>query len=133
MEKEEIVAYWVEMSEKDAVAMRDIYQAGQYSWSLFIGHLSVEKMIKAIYITNHPDGMAVIKSHDLVRLAKEANIEMSETKLDILDRFTTFNIAARYPDYKLKFYKDCTREYTKDRIIEIDEVLEWLRKMINKE
>ena len=38
--------------------------------------------------------------HNLSRIIQKINIEISEEKLDILDTITTFNIKARYDDYK---------------------------------
>jgi len=40
---------------------------------------------------------------------------------DLLDLTTTFNVAARYPDYQQTFYPRCIREYTAERMAEIEE------------
>jgi|GEM_PF-2361239 len=45
---------------------------------------------------------------------------------------TTFNIQARYPDYKYKFYKNCTREFTEYHIHQIKDFHEWIKKKINQ-
>ena len=34
--------------------------------------------------------------------------------MDLLDVVNKFNIKARYPEYKLQFYKQCDKEYTKN-------------------
>lgn len=44
--------------------------------------------------------------------------------------FNSFNISARYEDYKNEFYKKCTREYAIEQIKNIEEVREWLKKML---
>ena len=49
-----------------------------------------------------------------------------ERQQDLLDLFTTFNISARYPDYKESFYRKCTPEYTAERLREIEEIRTWL-------
>ena len=51
-------------------------------------------------------------------------------KPDLLDLISTFNISARYPDYRKTFYQKCTHEYTKARIDEINEVRTWLLNLI---
>jgi len=41
-----------------------LFEKGDYTWSLFIGHLVLEKLVKAWYIKNTPDLPPLI--HDLV-------------------------------------------------------------------
>ena len=49
-EKEKIVKYWLESSDDDFETMEIIYKAKRFSWSLFIGHLMLEKLFKAYYV-----------------------------------------------------------------------------------
>ena len=65
--------------------------------------------------------------HNLTRLVQMIDIEVSEEKLNILDTITTFNIRARYDDYKQLFYKKCTPEYTATWIKNIEEMILWLK------
>ena len=55
---------------------------------------------------------------------------MTDEQLDILDTITTFNIRARYDDYKQLFYKKCTPEYTKIWVAHIEEMMEWLKEKL---
>jgi len=41
-----------------------------------------------------------------------ADIELSEDEQNLTDDVNHFNIRARYPDFKLAFYKKCTREFS---------------------
>jgi HEPN domain-containing protein len=50
MTKEEVIHFWVESSDKDFQTMSHLYLSGDYMWSLFIGHLVIEKLLKAYYI-----------------------------------------------------------------------------------
>ena len=59
---------------------------------------------------------------DLLRLAQKAYLQLSDNQQDQFDIITTFNINARYPDYKQSFYKKCTYEYTKVNIDIITEL-----------
>lgn len=43
------IEYWVESSEDDYKAMNNSYASKDYVWSLFIGHLAIEKLLKAVY------------------------------------------------------------------------------------
>jgi HEPN domain-containing protein len=131
MDKEEIFKYWKDTSDKDYITMNNLFASKDYSWSLFIGHLVIEKLLKAVYIKNTED-INPPRIHDLLELAKRANIRVSEQQEDILDLLSTFNISARYPDYKQSFYLKCTVDYTNQRINEIKELRQWLISIIKK-
>ena len=45
MTKEEIIEYWITSSDKDFAAMEHLFKSQDYSWSLFIGHLVIKKLI----------------------------------------------------------------------------------------
>lgn len=52
--------------------------------------------------------------------------------MDLFDLITSFNIEARYPDYKHEFYKKCDREFTSLYIRKIKELREWLLDQLKK-
>lgn len=112
MQKQELVAYWLDTAEKDYQAMKHLYASRDYHWSLFMGHLVIERLLKALFVAYHDEGMGVPHSHDLLLLAEKAGIDTTRRQKDLLDPITTFNIGARYPDYKRSFYLKCTPEYT---------------------
>lgn len=80
--------------------------------------------MKAIYVKHKKDDPP--RTHDLLRLAEKAGIETTEIQKDALDLITTFNINTRYPDYKQKFYKKCTPEFTSANLEAIKELRKWL-------
>jgi HEPN domain-containing protein len=125
MDKEELISYWIEGSDKDFGLMIHLYKKKYYNWSLFFGHLVTEKLLKALYVKNidikHP------YDHDLLRLALKAKLELNEAQKDILDMVSTFNIRARYDDFKFEFYKICTKEFTKEWIDKIKEFRTWIK------
>jgi HEPN domain-containing protein len=124
--KEELILYWRETSEQDFKTMINLFKSKDYHWSLFIGHLVIEKLMKAIYVKNTPFDSNPPKTHDLLVISEKAGLTTTEMQKDLLDMFTTFNISTRYPDYKQNFYKKCTEEFTNNRINEIKELRLWL-------
>jgi HEPN domain-containing protein len=64
--------------------------------TLFVGHISVEKLIKALYVKLHGKHAPLI--HNLYRLAELCEIELADECSDWLDTITSFNINARYDD-----------------------------------
>ena len=65
----------------------------------FIGHLVIEKLLKAYYVRtvdiNHPF------IHDLLRIAQKTDLRLTKVQEDFLDVVTTFNLGTRYSDYKM--------------------------------
>jgi hypothetical protein len=66
----------------------------------------------------------------LRRLAKISDLEIDNEKMKWLDAITTFNLNARYDDYKQEFYKKCTKEYTAVWINNIKSMHLWIKKKL---
>lgn len=114
MEKNEIIEYWIKLAAEDYSAMLNLLKSGNYTWTLFLGHLIIEKLLKAYYAKNCDISTPFV--HNLTQIAEKAGLKLSDKQKDFLDLLNTFNILARYPDYKLEFYKKCTKEYATKQI-----------------
>jgi len=64
--KDEHINYWVKTAGNDIEAMQDIFNAGRYDWALFVGHLALEKILKAHWVKNNTKSFPP-KIHDLVK------------------------------------------------------------------
>jgi len=129
MTKIEHISYWRESSKHDLDSAESIYKTGKYDWCLFIGHLALEKILKAVYVDVYDNEMPP-KLHNIVRLAELAHINLTEDQKLLLDTINDFNIQTRYPDYKLDFYKKCTKEYSEDYLNKIKELHKWFNSLI---
>lgn len=130
MTKDEIINYWLNSASADLKAMNSLFKSGHYIWALFLGHLVIEKLLKAVYVKNIGTNVPYI--HNLVRIAEEAKMGLTEKQKDFLAEVTTFNIKSRYPDYKGRFYKKATRKFTAHYLKEIKEFRQWLLKKTKK-
>ncbi|HCS78702.1 TPA: DNA-binding protein [Patescibacteria group bacterium] len=79
-----------------------------YDWSLFFWHLALEKILKGL-ITKHEKIPPPV--HRLDKLALLAEIKLTSEQVDQLKEISSFNLEARYDDYKHKFYKKATKEF----------------------
>jgi len=122
---EKVIAHWLTTSGDDFNTMGKLYDAGSYHWALFLGHISLEKLLKGYYVKHREKHAPTI--HNLYRLAELADIELSEQYSDWLDTITSFNINARYDNYKREFYDLCTQEYTEAWINRIMELRQWIK------
>ena len=125
---EKIKNHWLETSNDDFKAMNKLFKSKSYNWALFVGHISVEKLLKALYVKLHGKHAPTI--HNLYRLAELCEVDLTDEYSDWLDTITSFNINARYDDYKKEFYNLCTREYAKLWISRIKELRKWIKMML---
>ena len=127
-EKQKIIDFWVISSDDDFDTMMAMYDTHRYSWSLFLGHLTLEKILKAYF--------AKIKNeyppftHNLLKLAKDSDLTLSDELKINLTTITAFNLNTRYDDYKRSFQKKCTPGFTLDWINKIKIIRLWIKEQI---
>ena len=102
---------------------------GQYVFALFAFHLTIEKLVKAIWIK---DNSAIYppRTHDLTILYNQTDLDLTNGWYDYLGTINEWNIEGRYPDYKLKIYKRASAEYLKEHTEKLIVLKELLLKYI---
>ena len=128
LNKDKLIKYWIDGSDDDFVTMTAMFDSKRYSWSLFIGHLMIEKLLKAYYVKVKSDYPPFI--HNLLRLAEKTDLELTDTVKEQLVTITAFNINARYDDYKMSFKNQCTPEFTAEWINKLKEMRPWIKTLI---
>jgi HEPN domain-containing protein len=88
MKNSEVIDYWIASSNKDFRAMGSMFKSGHYVWALFLGHLVLEKLLKAVYVKNVDANVPY--THDLTKIAAKADLSLSEDQKDFLDAVTAF-------------------------------------------
>jgi HEPN domain-containing protein len=129
MTKEEHIKYWLEGAQHDLESAEAIFNSGRYDWCLYVGHLALEKIIKAVFVEKNDNNIPP-KIHNLVRLAELSRIELNDEQKFFLDKVNDFNIQTRYPDYKHEFYKICDVEYAKENMSKIKEFYSWFNSLL---
>lgn len=115
-----IMNYWFKTAEHDFETMLGLYRIKRYSDCLFFGHIVLEKILKALVVSAINEHAP--RLHDLVRLSILAKINLTKKQTMFLKEVNDFNIATRYPDVKLNFYKKCTPKFTKGYLDEIKSI-----------
>jgi len=108
--------------------MLDLYQTKNNSWALFMGHLVIEKLLKALFVKTKGDYPPLI--HDLRRICEKADVKLDMEQQIVLDSISRFNINARYDDYKQSFYKLCTDNFTAEWIEKIETCRLWIKEKL---
>lgn len=80
------VDYWLEEGDEALKVAEHLFEKKDYSYSLFFGHLAVEKILKAIYVQKNGEHAPQI--HNLVRLAQQAGLSLNAEQIDSLNKIT---------------------------------------------
>ena len=107
MTKEEHIEYWIKSSDQNSETMEYLFKGGKYVEALFFGHLTLEKICKALWIKNNEFNYPP-KIHNLVSLLEKCLIHINEDDLEFLDIMNRYQLEGRYPDYLNLIYKETT-------------------------
>ncbi|EMS77707.1 HEPN domain-containing protein [Desulfotignum phosphitoxidans] len=129
MDIKEHIKYWLDSADHDWDTVQSLFSAAKYDWCLFIGHLVLEKILKALYVQANNNQLPP-KTHNLVKLARLSKLDLSMEQEILLDEVNDFNLEVRYPQYKSEFYKRCTRKFSADYYQKINETMIWLKSQI---
>ncbi len=123
----DLMNYWFESADNDFDTMKVLLENKKNTWCLFVGHLVIEKLLKGLYARNNPENPIVPKTHNLILLSQKANLNVPNDIREKIQIINTFNISARYDDYKKSFQEKCTDDYTYEQVNNIEEVQRWLK------
>ena len=123
-----IVKYWLDAAVHDFETAGSLFRTGKYDYCLFLCHLSLEKLLKALAtraMKDHPPF-----THNLLYLAGKANLQLSKTQIGMLDEINKFNMEARYPEDLKVFYKKANKVFAKKYLDITKDFWKWLRKKL---
>ena len=92
MTKEDHITYWCESAQHYLEASESMLETVRYDWCLFVGHLALEKTIKAIFVDRNDNNMPP-RIHNLVRLAEISAIELDGEQKILLDKIRTITLS----------------------------------------
>jgi len=127
-DKQKLIDFWIAGADDDYDTMIAMFDTKRYSWALFVGHLMIEKLLKAYFVKineNYPPF-----THNLLKLARDTNLPLTDELKLQLTTITAFNLNSRYDDYKRSFQKKCTPDFTNEWIEKIKELKLWIREQI---
>ena len=95
------VSYWCNGAKYDLSVANAMLKSKKYPYALFMGHLCLEKLLKAL-VVKYTEAHAPF-SHSLPFLADRSGVEIPEEILIKLREFMEFHFEARYPDVTKAF------------------------------
>lgn len=123
-EIDKTINYWLDGAAYDLETGRSLLESKRFPYALFFGHLSLEKVLKALVVKATRQHAPY--THSLTLLASKTNLEIPESVLDQLAEFTEFHLESRYPDDKREFYEKCTEVFAHRKFKEMEDVYRWL-------
>ncbi|MCX7016094.1 MAG: HEPN domain-containing protein [Candidatus Sumerlaeota bacterium] len=90
------VEYSKSSAEEDLAFAGETLKAGKTRYGLFFAHLALEKALKA-HVCQATQDLAP-KTHDLVKLARIAGVNLDVTQIQFLGRVNAYCIEGRYPE-----------------------------------
>ncbi|MBU4269029.1 MAG: HEPN domain-containing protein [Acidobacteria bacterium] len=122
------IEYWQDSAEYDLDVADVLLEKGKYHYSLFFGHLSLEKILKAIFVKFTSEHAPI--THSLPLLAQKSGLNIDPLHLEKLAEFMEFYLGGRYPRDMEMVYKKFDRSFTKKKLAEIKETFQWLKKKL---
>ncbi|MBN1627806.1 MAG: HEPN domain-containing protein [Deltaproteobacteria bacterium] len=117
---------WIESSDYDAQTAAHMLQTGRFIYVIFMCHLAIEKILKAI--VQEGTGKLPNKTHDLIYLIQTAKIILPEHLMDFIGKINNASIVTRYPEDLSKLISSYPEQVARDYLNSTHEVIAWLKK-----
>ena len=116
---------WIDSSEYDFTTAKHMLQRGRYIYVVFMCHLAIEKLLKAIL--HEVTGSLPPKTHDLIYLLKLAHLHMPDHLSEFVGKINSASIVTRYPEDLSRILSAYPAAVAREYFNRSREVLEWLR------
>ena len=130
MTREEKVQYWIDIADYDLETAEAMYNTGRWLYVAFMCHQVIEKTLKAYWTAKRDDDPPYIHNHK--RLAEGCGLYelMTDEQKDFIATISTFNIQARYPEYKDLLARALTKPVCRHVIDTTKELKQWIEKKL---
>lgn len=115
---------WVKSACYDLETAKAMFKSRRYVYVIFMCHLSVEKLLKAI--VGEILCLLPPKTHDLSRLLKLAGLKLPEEHQKIVAHLNEASIPTRYPEDLSILIKQYNRQVAQRYLKETEGVIKWL-------
>lgn len=121
MNKNDHIKWWTNEALRNWETAIYLMKGKQSVFALFAFHLTIEKLIKAIWVKDNIEN-APPRQHDLTFIYNQTDLKLDSEWYDYLATINTWNIESRYPDYKLKIYDRANENYMKEHFEKISKL-----------
>ena len=117
---------YIKSAEYDLKTADFMLNSGRYIYVIFMCHLSLEKILKAI-VTEITQKISP-KSHNSIYLLKLGNIQLPSESFDFIAKINNASIVTRYPEDFSKILEAYPKSVAEEYLFKTKEILECLKK-----
>ena len=117
---------WIALAEYDLETARHMLKTGRNLYVIFLCHLALEKMLKAL-VTEITQTVP-FKTHDLILLLKKGGLELPQDYLEFIGKINSASIPTRYPEDLERALKVYPKSVARDYLKQTTEIVQWLKK-----
>jgi len=122
------VKNWIDSARYDFETAENLFTSGRYIYTVFMCHLSLEKMIKAKI--EEITGKTPPRSHDLEYLISIAGLSPDKEAEKFIAEISNLSIVTRYPGDFHRMLKDFSKVRTEFIFNKTKEIIEWIKKSL---
>ncbi|OQX80910.1 MAG: hypothetical protein B6D56_03700 [Candidatus Omnitrophica bacterium 4484_70.1] len=112
-------------AEYDLQTAESMLNSGRYIYVVFMCHLSIEKMLKAIVA--EVTKQIPPKTHNLIYLMKLGKVQLTQELFDFVTKINNASIVTRYPEDFSKLLDAYPKEIAQDYLNKSKEVVQCLK------
>lgn len=122
----EPIKNWIATSNYDLRTAEAMHKTGRYLYVVFMCHMAMEKMLKAVLAQKFPDKIPP-KIHNLVPLYQKAQLILPEPLLEFTEQMDNVSIVTRYPEDLRMLSRQFDKEHSRLVLKKTKEFLSWLK------
>ena len=116
---------WYFQSDYDLETAFDMFKSGRYVYSIFMCHLSLEKVLKGLLVKTK--GEYPSKSHSLIYFVEKLELKMEDSKYEFLFILNKISVPTRYPEDLRKLVAAYSKERTDNILNRTKEIQLWIK------
>ena len=116
---------WFLQAVYDLETTEYMFKGGRYFYSVFMGHLAIEKALKGLYQKRLQETPP--KAHNLVYLLNKIDLKPPEFQAKFLIKLNEASVPTRYPETLELLKRDYSQAIAEDILFKSKEILEWIK------
>jgi HEPN domain-containing protein len=118
-------ANWLATADYDLQTAEAMLKSKRYLYVIFMCHLALEKMLKALWAEGRPEYPP--RTHDLLLLVRKLDLALPKRDLRFLGLVADASVPTRYPEDLKGLVKEYPRRTAASFLQRTRRVMKWLR------
>ena len=128
MTKQDHIAYWTDLAARDWKVAQNLFASKDYVFCLFLAHLTIEKLSKALWVHDNLDNTPP-RTHNILRILDATTFQRTSSQTTLAATLNNFQMESRYPGDTAAVYNATTETFTRDLL---RDTLDFRQCLLNK-